>query len=181
MRQIGIDLDVHRVIENGRLSFDEDHNAILRRLLAIDAPLPKTVPSSVVTRQPRSSGAYSLMLGTQPIEANSLKELLRRVLLKAEQLRPGTIDKIAQMPTPRGRFVVARSAQQLYHNAPHLAGLAEKLGSPNWWYDTNVGRKQVQAFMKVIARLLDLPTIPAISKRSEKTPMTAADLGLDPA
>ena len=178
MRQIGIDLDVHRVIENGRQSFDEDQNAILRRLLAIDASPPKGTRPSLVPRQPRSSGAYSLLLGTQPIEANSLKELLRRVILKAEQFRPGTIERIAAMPTPRGRFVVAGSANQLYPNAPHLAGLAEKLGSGDWWYDTNVGRKQVQAYMKVIARLLDLSTIPTISKRSEKTSVTAADLGL---
>src|SRR5690349_13063402 len=127
MRQIGIDLDVHRAIENGRLSFDEDQNAILRRLLAIDTPGPRSATLVTIPRQPRSSGAYSLMLGNQPIEANSLKELLRRVLLKAEQLQPGIIGRIAGMATPRGRFVVARSAQQLYPNAPHLAGLAEKL------------------------------------------------------
>lgn len=178
MRQIGIDLDVHRAIENGRLSFDEDQNAIFRRLLAIDVFVPKGTVASPIRRQPRSSGAYSVMLGKHPIEANSLKELLRRVLLKAEQIRPGIIGKIAGMPTPRGRFVVARSPEQLYPNAPHLAGLAEKLGNDNWWYDTNVGRKQVQGYMKLIAQLLGLTMIPTISKRSEKTAVTAADLGL---
>lgn len=74
--------------------------------------------------------------------------------------------------------MVARSPEQLYPNAPHLAGLAEKLGNDNWWYDTNVGRKQVQGYMKLIAQLLGLTMIPTISKRSEKTAVTAADLGL---
>ena len=177
MREIAIDLDIHRAIENGRITFEESENAILRRLLRIDvAPRPDVEPR-VAPRQPRSSGAYSVMLGNEPIEANSLKELLRLVILKAERLRPGTIAEIAITPTPKGRFIVARSAERLYPKAPHLAGLGEQLGD-GWWYDTNVGRNQVQAYMKLIARLLKLTSIPTINKRSEKTTMTAADLGL---
>lgn len=177
MRKIAIDLDVHRALENGRIAFEEDDNTILRRLLGIDShPRGRTEPRSV-PRQPRSSGAYSVVMGREPIEANSLKELLRRVLLKAEILKPGTIAEIATMPTARGRFLVARSAAQLYPKAPHLADLAERL-TDDWWYDTNVGRSQVQAYLKLIARLLKLPSIPTISKRSEKTLLTLADLGL---
>ncbi|MFN3400444.1 MAG: hypothetical protein ACK4Z4_08915 [Ferrovibrio sp.] len=177
MREIAIDLDVHRAIENGRITFEENENAILRRLLGIDsAPRPSTEPRPI-PRQPRSSGAYSVVLGNQPIEANSLKELLRLVILKAERLKPGTIAEIATTPTPKGRFIVARTAAQLYPKAPHLAGLGEQLGD-GWWYDTNVGRNQVQAYMKLIARLLKLTSIPTINKRSEKTSMIPADLGL---
>lgn len=177
MRQVAIDLDVHRAIENGRITFEEDDNAILRRLLGIDGPKRIVAEVRSIARQPRSSGAYSVMLGTDPIEANSLKELLRRIVLKAEQLRPGTIAELAGVPTVRGRFIVARSAAQLYPKTPHLIDLAEKLND-GWWYDTNVGRNQVQAYLKIVARLLKLPSIPAISKRSEKTTVTAADLGL---
>ena len=177
MRQIAIDLDVHRAIENGRIAFEEDDNAILRRLLAIDGPRRSVTPERSVAKQPRSSGAYSVMLGREPIEANSLKELLRRVILKAEQLRPGTIAEMAAAPTVRGRFVVARSAAQLYPRTPHLTDLAEKLND-EWWYDTNVGRNQVQTYLKIVARMLRLASIPAINKRSEKTTVTAADLGL---
>ena len=42
MKQIEIDLDVHRMIENARLDFDESHNAILRRLLGIDVAAGRT-------------------------------------------------------------------------------------------------------------------------------------------
>ena len=177
MRHIAIDLDVHRTIENGRIAFEEDDNTILRRLLGIDNTPRRDAEPRSITRQPRSSGAYSVILGRQPIEANSLKELLRRVILKAEQVRPGTIAEMATLPTARGRFIVARSADQLYPKAPHLTGLGEQLGD-GWWYDTNVGRNQVQAYMKLIARLLKLGSIPTINKRSEKTAMTPADLGL---
>jgi hypothetical protein len=42
MKQIEIDLDVHRLIENARVDFEESHNAILRRLLGIDADARST-------------------------------------------------------------------------------------------------------------------------------------------
>ncbi|WP_375451260.1 hypothetical protein [uncultured Devosia sp.] len=177
MRQIGIDLEVHRAIENGRIAFGEDENAILRRLLRIDGMPRLPAEPRLVPRQPRSSGAYWILLENAPIEANSLKELLRRVLLKAERIKPGTIAQIAAMPTARGRFVVASSAAQLYPKAPHLVEFGEPLGD-GWWYDTNVGRNQMQAYLRVVAALLGLASIPQIGKRSEKTTMTAADLGL---
>jgi len=43
MKKIEIDIDVHRLIENSRESFDESENDILRRLLGID---PTTVDVS---------------------------------------------------------------------------------------------------------------------------------------
>lgn len=36
MREINIDIDIHKVIENGRDSFDETPNTVLRRLLGLD-------------------------------------------------------------------------------------------------------------------------------------------------
>ena len=178
MKQVDIDLDVYRVIENGRISFDESPNAILRRLLAIDARQPR--PDGGMPARPRasrSSGAYSTMLGNSPIEANSLKELLRRVILKGAQLKPDLVTALAAEPTGRGRHIVASTPEALYPKTPQLRDYAERLDA-DWWYDTNVGRNQVQAYFRVIATLLDLPHIPAISKRMEKSTMTLEDLGL---
>ena len=178
MKQIDIDLDVYRAIENGRIGFDENPNTILRRLLAIDARQPR--PDGVVPPMPRSSrssGAYSTMLGNTSIEANSLKELLRRVILKGAQLKPGFVDILAEQPSARGRHIVAQTPEALYPKTPHLLAFAERLDA-DWWYDTNVGRSQVQAYFKLIAGLLALPHVPAISKRSEKSLMSLQDLGL---
>ena len=111
------------------------------------------------------------------VEANSLKELLRRVLLLAEKMKPGTLEDIAATPTPKGRHIVAASAAALYPRSPHLAELAERL-TEQWWFDTNVGRSQVISYLKLIAQLLGLGQLPTLSKRSEKTPLTLADLGL---
>jgi hypothetical protein len=177
MKQIEIDLDVHRAIENGRTSFEEHENDILRRLLGIDSKRLGE-PNRPRLRQPRSSGAYSVMIGKDPIEANSLKELLRRVILKGEKIRAGFIADLARVPTARGRHIVAISPEALYPKSPQLLEYAEKLNG-EWWYDTNVGRYQVLSYLKIIAGMLNLPSLPAISKRSEKSTLDLGDLGLD--
>lgn len=41
-RSINIDLDVHKVIENGRQAFSEDANTVLRRLLGLSTAIPVT-------------------------------------------------------------------------------------------------------------------------------------------
>ncbi|MDB5540703.1 MAG: hypothetical protein JWQ89_2430 [Devosia sp.] len=176
MKTVEIDIDVNRAIESARISFEESHNAILRRLLGI-AGTRRARASTPAQRLPRSSGAYTTVIGNTPVEANSLKELLRRVILLCEKNRPGLIDQLSLTPTQRGRRIVARSAAALYSNAPHLIQYAEKLDG-DWWYDTNVGRRQVLAYLRILAEMLQLPHLPAIHKRAEKTTLTPEDLGL---
>jgi hypothetical protein len=176
MKTIDIDLDVYKAIENGRTSFEEGANEILRRLLRID-PARAATGTTTRPRLPRSSGAYSTLIAGHAIEANSLKELLRRVILQSEKLQPGFVDQLALQRTQKGRRIVASSAADLYPRAPQLAEYADRLNA-EWWYDTNVGRNQVASYFKLFARLLNLPSIPAISKRSERTDITLEDLGL---
>lgn len=176
MRSIEIDLDVHRAIETGRAGFEESDNQILRRLLGIDSPASQQATQAKL-RSPRSSGAYSTMVGSFAIEANSLKELLRRVLLRCEQLRPKFLAELSATPTSRGRHIVAARAEDIYPQTPHLIAYAERLDR-NWWFDTNIGRDQVAAYFKVVARLARLPHIPTVNKRSQKTTVTLEDLGL---
>ena len=72
---------------------------------------------------------------------------------------------------------MARSAAELYPRSPQLIAYAERL-SEGWWYDTNVGRSQVTAYLKLFAGMLRLQSLPTIEKRVEKSSVTAADLGL---
>ena len=175
MKQIEIDLDVNRALGNARRSFDESPNDILRRLVGIDRPAPPARPAEPRQRASRSSGAYSTLLGPHAIEANTLKHLLARSILVAETLQPGFIEQLSQQPTPKGRFIVSRSASGLYPRSPQLVEYAEKLDE-TWWYDTNVGRAQVSAYLVKFAKTLRLPTLPAILKRQEKSSLTLADL-----
>lgn len=175
VKGIEIDVDVNRAIENGRRDFGESPNEILRRLLGIDMDVAGADSAVPRVRHPRSSGAYSTRLGTKTVEANSLKELLARSILVGERLHPGFIEMLSQHPTPKGRFVVARSVSGLYPRSPQLAEYAERLNE-DWWFDTNVGRNQVGAYLTTFARLLQLSSIPTIQKRTEKTSLTLEDI-----
>jgi hypothetical protein len=176
VKTIEIDIDVHRIIENARTSFDQSPNEILRWLLAIDRR-PADAAQRPRLRASRSSGAYSIDIGGQLIEANSLKELLRRTILLLERRRPGFIAALARHSTPRKRRIVAKAPEALYPGAPHLVDLAERLDA-SWWFDTNVSRQQTESYLRVFAEIAHLPAIPRIAKRSEKTTLTLADLGL---
>lgn len=174
-RTIEIDLEVNKIIEANRQSFEETENSILRRLLRIDPAAPSLIPK---VRPPRSSGAYSTVVGKRPIEANSLKELLRRTILVLEAAAPGFIKRLSERTTPKGRKIVAREPAQLYPRSPQLTEYAEKLAD-GWWYDTNVGRRQVAAYMRLFAEMAGLSSIPSVNKRSEKTTLTLEDLELN--
>lgn len=173
MKSVDIDIEVNRAIEAGRVDSEESANEILRRLLGIDArPIVRR------ERRERSSGAYSTVLGDTPIEANSLKELLRRVILAGAKIRPDFIEALAVAPTAKGRYIVARTPQGVYPRNSHLVEYAAKLDEV-WWYDSNVGRSQVAAYLRKFAKMLNLPNVPTINKRSEKSVLTLADLDLD--
>jgi len=174
-RTIDIDLEVNKVIEANRQSFAETENDILRRMLRIDAAILSPPPK---VRSPRSSGAYSTMIGNRAVEANSLKELLRRTILVLEAAAPGFVERLGEKSTAKGRRIVARGAAQLYPRSPQLAEYAERLAG-DWWYDTNVGRRQVAAYLRLFAEMAGLGAVPVIHKRSDKTTLTLEDLELD--
>lgn len=176
MKHIEIDLDVNKAIENGRATFDESHNDILRRLLGID-PRSTPGPSIPRVRPPRTSGAYSTVIDGHPIEANSLKELLRRAILLCEKLHPGFVAELSLQHTQKGRRIIATSPDALYPRSPQLVEFAERL-TDGWWYDGNVGKNQVGSYFRMFAALAKLPSIPTISKRSERSTLTLDDLGL---
>lgn len=180
MRKIEIDLDVHKVIEDARQSFEETENSILRRLLTIDLGAgggSRSARPSGLPRSTRSSGAYSVLIEGQPVEGNTLRDLLQRVLLVLEKRRPGFLKLVATKDTRRGRKIVARSPEGVYPHAPHLRELAAPLND-DWWFDGNVSREQVSGYIKKFAEWGGLPAIPVITKRTQKTTLTLEDLDL---
>ena len=68
MRQIEIDITVHKVIESARMSFQEPENDILKRLLGIDEASASNAkaPGQAAERKAEwSSGGVSLAHGTK--------------------------------------------------------------------------------------------------------------------
>ena len=163
-KTILIDLDVYKALEAKRESFEEDYNAILRRLLSL-------VPSSSEQskerpRVSRSSGDYLLYVLGGEIGVRSVREALRTALLKIESAKPGSLDKLSGRQTKKGRRIVARKAEDIYPNRPQLLQYAAELNS-EWYFDTNISRTTCERYLEIIGsvagiqapRLVDRPGV----------------------
>jgi hypothetical protein len=85
MKQIEIDLDVHRLIENARKDFEESPNGILRRLLGIDRTsarqsvlglTPHASVSGVMFSKPKTTPSGSLSEQIAAYQANRMANRL---------------------------------------------------------------------------------------------------------
>jgi hypothetical protein len=148
MTQISIDLDVYKALEARRLSFDEPHNAILRRELEIDGPAP-VVRRPGHERMLRTSGDYELTVLGERIAVRSLREALSTALLKIESHQPGFLEKLSQRRTRRGRRIVARRPEDIYPNRPQLVEHAARLNE-EWFFDTNISRRACERYLGMI-------------------------------
>ena len=64
LRQISIDLDVHKAIEGERKSLNESENQILRRLLGLDSPALLRIAADTSTGEPWQRRGLVLPNGT---------------------------------------------------------------------------------------------------------------------
>jgi hypothetical protein len=64
LRQISIDLEVHKAIEGERKSLDESEHQILRRLLGIDMPVPTEPATNTIGGEPWQRRGLVLSNGT---------------------------------------------------------------------------------------------------------------------
>lgn len=169
LKQIGIDLEVSRVIENERRSFDESENDILRRLvlpLAACDPVsnrrlnPVASETGAETFPPpppgtRNTGRWSVhLLGERHAEPN-LKSAYRKALLLLAGRYPSFLADFAA-EGGRGRKFIARTPSELYLSSPKLA---RKHAAPlvdGWFFDTNLSTDQVSRRVKAAARLCGL-------------------------
>jgi hypothetical protein len=104
---VDVDLDVHRVIEAARQSFDESHNLILRRLLGIDASGPQPAESS------RAKGGGAVNGGWSKIDRFG-----RSIFLPdGTELRAAYAGKAVEGEIVAGMWVVAGHA----YNSPSAA------------------------------------------------------------
>jgi negative regulator of replication initiation len=169
MRQIEIDLEVHRRIEAERCSFDESENAILRRLLDIeDGEAARNSGSKDVETRPRSSlpietaipigsrttGNWSVEWNGQRFMARNLREAYLTGLARLAEHDETLFDKLAKEGSGRRRYVAGRP-QDLYPNSPHLAkperNNSHRLGK--WHVDLNLSRDQASKRIRRAAAL----------------------------
>lgn len=154
MRQIEIDLKLHRRIENARISFEETECEILHRLIeradrSDDDPDGPTEEAKVgalesaVSIGSRTTGQWTVRIRERRFFARNLREsyITAMSLLSEEDDR--IFEKLADEGNAR-RKVVARRPRDLYPHSPHLAEPAKnnwyRLGE--WCVDLNLSRDQ---------------------------------------
>lgn len=167
LKQIEIDVDINRLIEEGRRSFDESENDILRRILLADRaaqqreaaapPPPPPFPPAVAEQdEPRRvRGNWAVEYQGEMLPAANLKDAYRTLLLRLADDFPNFLDEFASFGSRSRRFV-ARTPHELYANSPHLTTTHARILGHGWFYDTNLSADQISQRARVAARICGL-------------------------
>jgi hypothetical protein len=165
-----VDLELHKAIERHRRSLDETHSDIIRRVITSEGrPVISPIDKPAIeppwrVRLARRGGDYRVIILGESLEAQRLKDILKKSILRADSLKPGLIERLAAHRTTRGRRIVARKPDEIYPGNPQLvANCAEKLDQ-KWWYDTNVSYPQCQKYLKVLGQVGGFPE-PRLERR----------------
>lgn len=160
MRQIGIGVEVHRLIERHRRALSESENDILARILPL-VPVARAPAESLAVaaapapRGTRRRGQWAVEVRGERVPAANLKSAYRTLLEILDTRYPDFLADFAEEKGRRRRFV-ARAPAQLYPASPHLAKRhAAPLGA-GWHYDTNVSTVQVARRARIAARICGL-------------------------
>lgn len=158
VRQIAIDVDVHRAIERARQALGESENEILRRLLLSPRGRerrPAPAPGARAAPGPsRIRGLWSVAIGGRRIPAANAKQAYRILLRELAAAYPHFLEDFAEQ-AGRGRRYLARSPDALYARSPHLVRHAEPLAD-GWYFDSNLSTARVAKLARVAARLCGL-------------------------
>ncbi len=159
LKQVGIDVDVHRVIEQARQSFSESENDILRRMLLgekVERSKPPVQKAAArCDESVRSRGLWASEVKGERTPAANMKDAYRTLLLKLDELEPGFLDLFAK-ESSRSRRFVARKPADLYQSSPHLADKYAQLLKSGWFFDTNLSTEQVATRARIAARVAGL-------------------------
>lgn len=157
LKQISIDVDVHRAIEQARHSFAESENEILRRLLLGEkigkgASAQRQQVRQKDSEQTRTRGLWSVEVRGERIPAANMKDAYRTLLLKLDNVKPDFLERFAS-ERARSRKFVARRPADLYDSSPHLADEHARPLKDGWYFDTNLSMEQVAARARAAARV----------------------------
>jgi hypothetical protein len=152
---IRVDLDVYKALEARRSSFNETHNAILRRALSLTSPVPLDSKKSM--RFSRVSGNYTLQVLGERVAVRSIREALFTTLLKVEADQPGFLENLSERMTTKGRRIVARKPEDIYSKRPQLKQYAVQLNS-EWYFDTNISRRACERYLEIIGEVAGIKT-----------------------
>ncbi len=153
MAQITVSLSTWKAIEAQRLSFEEDHDAIIRRALIVKAARKSDLlkqaaaSSSVVTRK---RGNITIDVAGRAAEVPNLKAAYIEILRQLVRRRPSLFQQLLKEGSNRRRWI-AMTPEALFPLSPHLARQHAHRIAPDWYVDTNLSRAQIDARLKCAA------------------------------
>jgi hypothetical protein len=146
MAQIAVSLSTWKAIEAQRLSFEEDHEAIIRRALVVRASRqPSLVKSAFSASQPvtRKRGNLCVNVDGRQTDVPNLKSAYITILSQLVKRRPSLFQQLLKEGSNRRRWI-AMTPVALFALSPHLARQHAYRIAPDWFVDTNLSRAQIE-------------------------------------
>jgi hypothetical protein len=153
--QIEVSLATFKAIEAARLSFAESHDEIVRRALCAGRGRGTQLARESARLSPRATrrrGNVSVDLFGRTVPVANLKAAYIAVLMALVRHKPSLFELLSGEGRTRRRWI-ARTAEGLYADSPHLAR-DHAHGLPgDWFLDTNLSRAQIDQRLEVACRL----------------------------
>jgi hypothetical protein len=153
MSGIQIDLQLHKAIEARRLTLAETQTDIVRRIFGIgigettNLEQVEELPPSQRAKHTRRGGTYPYVVNGSAREAYGLKGVLKDVLIEMEKAKKGSLVRLSQYRTPRGRRIIARRDVEIYPGNQELVEKSAERLNDDWWYDTNISNSQLKKYI----------------------------------
>ena len=148
--QIEVSLATFKAIEAARLSFGESHDEIVQRVLA--APRAQRAIARDTPPSTRRRGNVSVELFGRAQPVANLKAAYIAALTALLRHKPSLFEHLAQEGRTRRRWI-ARSADGLYADSPHLARDHAHEILPGWFLDTNLSRAQIDQRLAIACKI----------------------------
>ena len=144
MAQITVSLSTWKAIEAQRLSFQEDHDAIIRRaLITKRSQLGRAILRQDIPVQ-RRRGNMTVEVGGRVTPVANLKAAYITILSQLVKVRPSLFQQLLKEGNLRRRWIATKAAE-LFPLSPHLVRDHAHEIAPNWFIDTNLSKAQIDA------------------------------------
>jgi hypothetical protein len=158
MAQITISLSTWKAIEAQRLSFEEDHDSIIRRALIQKAARKMVFAKHALAAesiQTRKRGDFSIEVAGRKTDVPNLKAAYITTLSQLVKRRPSLFQQLLKEGSQRRRWI-AMTPEALFPLSPHLARQHAYRIAPDWYVDTNLSRAQIDARLQIAANAAGL-------------------------
>ena len=165
VQSIQIDFDVYQIIVAHQNDFDETPNAVLRRLLGLEATdasatelQERPAVSDAPERNARPPAKGTLRIQQATFHHESAKEALCIVLQQLQKAHRSFLERLSRDPRCIGRIrrTVARRREDLYPGRPDLQTAHSAEIADGWFLGTNTSTSQKIATIRAAADVAGL-------------------------